>query len=126
MLPDGRRARDPREGLDDRVHPDADSGVDGNRFRLLDGDAGQHQLLHFPRAKNRIHGSELHTVVDAQHLGWIVDPHGAYGAPVPIQNLDDVGEVVFVRRIVRFNPVDARPEIGGLETINPGVDFAHL
>ena len=42
------------------------AGIDGDGFRFLDGDARQHQLLHFSLAENLVHLRELSASIDAQ------------------------------------------------------------
>src|SRR3954470_13749220 len=45
---------------------------------------------------------------------------------MPFHNLDHVGEIVFVRWIVRRNLLDVLPKKTGVETINAGIDFTDL
>ncbi len=97
-------------------------GVDGHGLWLLDGHACQHELSHFAIAKNPIHFGQFHARVDAQQLGRIFDLHGNHAMAGAIQDLDDVGQIIFMRWVVGFDIEQMPPQQISLKTIDPGVD----
>ena len=96
--------------------------IDGDGFRLLNGDARQHQLLHFSLAKDFVHFGQFHAGVDAQQFGRIRHFHGGDRVAGAAQDLNDVGQVIFVRGIVGTDFDQMLPQQIGTETIDAGVD----
>ena len=60
--------------------------------------------------------------VDAQQLGRIVDFHGGHAMAGAVQDLDDVGQIVFVSRIIGTDFEHVLPQQVRAETIDAGVD----
>ena len=96
--------------------------IDGHGFRLLDGDAGQHQLVHFSLAENLVHFGQLNARIDAQQLGRVLHFHRGHGVAGASEDLDDVGQIIFVSRIVGPDFDQVLPQQVGAETIDAGVD----
>ncbi len=96
--------------------------IDGDRFRFLDGDARQHQLLHFSLAENFVHLRQLNARVDAQQFRRILHLHRGHRMAGAAEDLDDVGQIVFVGWIVGPDFDQVLPQQIGTEAIDAGVD----
>ena len=124
ILADSGLAQDLRKRRDDRIHADADAGVDGHRIGVLDGDAGQHQFARLGLTQQAVRIRQLDAIIDAQSLARVVDPHGLHAMARASENLRHIGEVIFAGGIVRRQLARVLPEEIGAEAVDAHVGFA--
>ena len=78
--------------------------------------------MHFSFAENLIHFGQLSAGIDSQQFGRVLHFHGGHGVAGAAEDLDNVGQIIFVRRIVGPDLNQVLPKQVGTETIDSGVD----
>ena len=109
-----------REGVDHRVLADRDVGIDKGCRGVCDGDAADHQGIEDPLTHHVLGLGELPPVVDAEDLVAILHRHRR---DLPLDQPDDVGQVVLARPVLVFELQQGRPELAATEDIDAGVDL---
>ena len=141
--PDDRAARDPRvleirerahrrAVFDDAARADHDMGLDHHVAADLGVERQEHGLGrgqrraadHGAAAQPVLHrgfcGGELGAIVDAHDLALVCD-QGARDKAAGVGDLDDVGEVIFLLRVVGLDRVEKAQRVGAPERDRPGV-----
>ena len=118
---DHRAAREATAGLDHRVPPDLDGGVDVGGGGIDERHALGHQPLVDALAHQARGLGELGAVVDAQALGGVLEPERLDAVSLLGRVADDVGDVELALAVVRLEFVEARPQQTRRDEIDAGV-----
>ena len=123
---DDARALDDDVWVDDGVGADRHRVLDVARCRIEHGDAALHQPVENARALHGGRDGELLPVVDAERLPLILHGHAFDARAAPVEDADDVGEVVLTLIVVRLHLGQCRPQTLGLEAVHRRVDLRDL
>ncbi len=115
-----------RERSDHRVLSDLHRGIDHGRGRVDNRDPRQHVAVVDAPLGDRPDVGQRRAVVDAEHLGRIVELVRDHGSFVQAQDRQHVGEVQLPLGVVGTDLLERRQQRRAVERKQAGVDLADL
>src|SRR5262245_31854739 len=111
--------------MDDRVATYADAAVDVNRRRILERDAGCHQLRVLLLPHDVTHCRELDAAVDAANLVWLRDGNRFDRTPLAAEDRDKIRQVILLLRVGRCHAPQGLEETFDRECVDSRIDLAN-
>src|SRR5206468_8821249 len=112
--------------MDDRVGADSDVAVDVGRRRILDGDAGRHQLGILPLSHDSAHFRQLRPAVDSANFIGVRDFQRLDFSSLTAINGNQVGKVILALGILGSDSSNRYEQTLERERIDPRVDLTNL